>query len=170
MNLYRKWISLAYDKKGATNPKCWNEFTSLEQNIYEHLLDEKINHLEGDVQDLAARFKMSSEYFCGFLDGINEALEKPLELESVEPETFITLDFEFARLYQKMVEYRAEHLCALPQWRNIFAEEELDDMYKTQRQSTTVTRTEVKTGRNDPCPCGSGKKYKRCCGAQTVSA
>ncbi len=21
------------------------------------------------------------------------------------------------------------------------------------------------TGRNDPCPCGSGKKYKRCCGA-----
>jgi hypothetical protein len=23
----------------------------------------------------------------------------------------------------------------------------------------------VKTGRNDPCPCGSGKKYKKCCGA-----
>ncbi len=23
-----------------------------------------------------------------------------------------------------------------------------------------------KVGRNDPCPCGSGKKYKRCCGAQ----
>ncbi|MFN5406165.1 SEC-C metal-binding domain-containing protein, partial [Bradyrhizobium sp.] len=22
-----------------------------------------------------------------------------------------------------------------------------------------------KIGRNDPCPCGSGKKYKRCCGA-----
>jgi SEC-C motif-containing protein len=25
-------------------------------------------------------------------------------------------------------------------------------------------RTEPKTGRNDPCPCGSGKKYKKCCG------
>ena len=24
-------------------------------------------------------------------------------------------------------------------------------------------RVEVKTGRNDPCPCGSGKKYKKCC-------
>jgi SEC-C motif-containing protein len=23
----------------------------------------------------------------------------------------------------------------------------------------------VKAGRNDPCPCGSGKKYKKCCGA-----
>lgn len=25
-------------------------------------------------------------------------------------------------------------------------------------------RTEIKIGRNDPCPCGSGKKYKKCCG------
>jgi preprotein translocase subunit SecA len=29
----------------------------------------------------------------------------------------------------------------------------------------TVRRTEAKVGRNDPCPCGSGKKYKKCCGA-----
>ena len=27
------------------------------------------------------------------------------------------------------------------------------------------TVTEVRSGRNEPCPCGSGKKYKRCCGA-----
>ncbi|CAA7614047.1 conserved hypothetical protein [Candidatus Terasakiella magnetica] len=26
-------------------------------------------------------------------------------------------------------------------------------------------RVAVKAGRNDPCPCGSGKKYKKCCGA-----
>ncbi|MBO5148805.1 MAG: SEC-C domain-containing protein, partial [Anaerotignum sp.] len=25
-------------------------------------------------------------------------------------------------------------------------------------------RSEEKVGRNDPCPCGSGKKYKQCCG------
>ncbi|MGH9332952.1 MAG: SEC-C metal-binding domain-containing protein, partial [Vicinamibacteria bacterium] len=29
----------------------------------------------------------------------------------------------------------------------------------------TVRRTTEKVGRNDPCPCGSGKKYKKCCGA-----
>ena len=29
----------------------------------------------------------------------------------------------------------------------------------------TVRRDEPKTGRNDPCPCGSGKKFKKCCGA-----
>ena len=26
-----------------------------------------------------------------------------------------------------------------------------------------------KVGRNDPCPCGSGKKYKHCCGAITIT-
>ena len=29
----------------------------------------------------------------------------------------------------------------------------------------TYHRPEPKVGRNDPCPCGSGKKYKKCCGA-----
>ncbi|HIE11729.1 MAG TPA: hypothetical protein EYP62_08950, partial [Kiritimatiellae bacterium] len=29
-----------------------------------------------------------------------------------------------------------------------------------------VRRTQPKVGRNDPCPCGSGKKYKKCCGAR----
>jgi preprotein translocase subunit SecA len=29
--------------------------------------------------------------------------------------------------------------------------------------SDTVIREERKIGRNDPCPCGSGKKYKKCC-------
>lgn len=34
----------------------------------------------------------------------------------------------------------------------------------TTGQSVTVRRTSPKIGRNDPCPCGSGKKYKMCCG------
>ena len=33
------------------------------------------------------------------------------------------------------------------------------------RQVQQVVRSGVKVGRNDPCPCGSGKKYKKCCGA-----
>lgn len=32
-------------------------------------------------------------------------------------------------------------------------------------QRTPATRTTPKVGRNDPCPCGSGKKFKKCCGA-----
>lgn len=33
-----------------------------------------------------------------------------------------------------------------------------------QGQTVTVRRSSPKVGRNDPCPCGSGKKYKNCCG------
>jgi uncharacterized protein YecA (UPF0149 family) len=29
----------------------------------------------------------------------------------------------------------------------------------------TIVNTAPKVGRNEPCPCGSGKKYKKCCGA-----
>ena len=35
---------------------------------------------------------------------------------------------------------------------------------QSQAQNTTVVRSTPKVGRNDPCPCGSGKKYKHCCG------
>ena len=36
------------------------------------------------------------------------------------------------------------------------------------RAGTTFRRTTQKVGRNDPCPCGSGKKFKRCCGMNTL--
>lgn len=35
-----------------------------------------------------------------------------------------------------------------------------------QPKGTPVRREAPKVGRNDPCPCGSGKKYKKCCGAK----
>lgn len=41
-------------------------------------------------------------------------------------------------------------------------------LYRRNRDKTigTVRRTLEKVGRNEPCPCGSGKKYKKCCGAK----
>lgn len=41
------------------------------------------------------------------------------------------------------------------------------ETYREAKDSTTQTSTPIKAvkiGRNDPCPCGSGKKYKKCCG------
>ena len=35
---------------------------------------------------------------------------------------------------------------------------------RSQAENATIRRTTPKVGRNDPCPCGSGKKYKQCCG------
>lgn len=39
---------------------------------------------------------------------------------------------------------------------------------RTERERTTYRRTTPKAGRNDPCPCGSGKKFKQCCGKVTL--
>lgn len=38
-----------------------------------------------------------------------------------------------------------------------------DDDYNKENTKDEPCRTDPKIGRNDPCPCGSGKKYKKCC-------
>ncbi|MBI3872805.1 MAG: SEC-C domain-containing protein [candidate division Zixibacteria bacterium] len=43
-----------------------------------------------------------------------------------------------------------------------------DDEPPTAGKPQPLRRTEEKVGRNDPCPCGSGKKYKKCHGAVAV--
>jgi preprotein translocase subunit SecA len=51
-----------------------------------------------------------------------------------------------------------------------FNEAEESDIQKASRERSMKSkpvRVEQKVGRNDPCPCGSGKKYKKCCGAVT---
>ena len=40
---------------------------------------------------------------------------------------------------------------------------ERETLEKVYKKSKTVIKGD-KVGRNDPCPCGSGKKYKHCCG------
>ena len=73
------------------------------------------------------------------------------------------LDFDNELLYKNMVAANAEWLYNLEQWNEIFSEEKRKELYKEQKRSTTIVK-EKKIGRNEPCPCGSGKKYKHCCG------
>jgi uncharacterized protein len=45
----------------------------------------------------------------------------------------------------------------------------ITDIYRfwlAKRGIATIRREQPKVGRNDPCPCGSGKKFKQCCGAE----
>ena len=44
-------------------------------------------------------------------------------------------------------------------------EDKQKELYKEQKSSTTIVK-DKKVFPNDPCPCGSGKKYKKCCGAR----
>ena len=62
-----------------------------------------------------------------------------------------------------MLDAKADYPYNLPQWDGIFSEEKRKEIQKDYKESRIV-RNEEKIGRNDPCPCGSGKKYKKCCG------
>lgn len=82
----------------------------------------------------------------------------------MEEDTEVSLGFDKEKLYMNMVEAKADWLYGLPEWNDIFSREKQDELYKEQKKSHTFVREGRKIGRNDPCPCGSGKKYKNCCG------
>jgi len=57
----------------------------------------------------------------------------------------------------------ADYLWGLEEWNDVLSEERRIEIYNEYRRSRTV-HVEKKPGRNEPCSCGSGKKYKNCCG------
>lgn len=166
MTLYEQWISSAYYRDGRTNEALWRDYLPREQKIYEDILENKLTEIKGSVKEIAEKYDVPTVYIAGFTDGINDLQNPPVDLEKLAEDTKLDIKIDFKALYQKMVEYKADHLYSLPQWKNIFSEEELEGYYKEQKRSRTVVNTEEKVGRNDPCPCGSGKKYKKCCGAK----
>ncbi|OYO76143.1 hypothetical protein CG709_16065 [Lachnotalea glycerini] len=99
----------------------------------------------------------------GFLDGINESLKTENAIEEMTEDTKVSLDYDCEKLYYNMVEAKAEWLYDLPEWEVLLTPEKRKELYKTQKASGTIVKGH-KVGRNDPCPCGSGKKYKKCCG------
>ncbi len=163
MALYEEWVKTAYRKDGRINKTLWDQYMPLEQEVYQYILREKITVIKGTVSDLGIRFRMPVEYVCGFIDGLNEVIPEPIKLEELNEYDEVELKLDFEKLYKKMVEYKAEHLFSLPEWNNVFTEAERKQFFTEQKKSGTVVKEE-KVGRNEPCPCGSGKKYKKCCG------
>ena len=99
----------------------------------------------------------------GFLDGIDESLKTANPIEEMEEDTRVSLAFDKERLYKNMVAAGADWLYNLEEWNDIFDEDTRKKLYKEQKESTTIHK-DKKVYPNDPCPCGSGKKYKKCCG------
>ena len=85
-------------------------------------------------------------------------------MEKIKEDTSLDLDVDFEKLFFNMLKADAEYLYTLPQWDDVLSEECRIEIVKEFKRSKTV-RKDKEPGRNDPCPCGSGKKYKKCCGA-----
>ena len=99
----------------------------------------------------------------GFLDGINDSLKNPNPIETMEEDTQVNLDYDKEKLYYNMVGAKADWLYELPQWDNLLDEAKRNANDGKEKVKTTI-KNDKTIGRNDLCPCGSGKKYKNCCG------
>ena len=104
MTLYENWMNKAFSKDGKSMEEVWDEFLPKEQKIYEYILGEKVNVLEGAVSELALRFGVTPEEIVAFIDGINEVLPKPYDMNELEENSSVRLEIDFEKLYKKMVE------------------------------------------------------------------
>lgn len=164
-SLLEQWRATAYNRELSKDQleRFWGNYFQIEKEIYEKLLADPDVEVKGSVKELDEKYGQSVMTMVGFLDGINDSLKKENPIETMTEDTVVSLGFDKEKLYKNMVDAKADWLYELPQWENIFDEDTRKRLYREQKQSGTI-RKEKKIGRNDPCPCGSGKKYKKCCG------
>ncbi len=165
MALLEQWRKIAYDQQADKNKlqRFWAVYFESEKQIYAQLLKNPDEVVRGTVKELADKYEISVMTMTGFLDGINDSLIEPNPIEEMEEDTVVNLGFGKELLYKNMVAADADWLYNLEEWNDIFDEDTRKELYKEQKRSTTVVKA-AKVYANDPCPCGSGKKYKKCCG------
>ena len=165
MTLLENWRNLAYgdgldDKK---KEELWSGYFTIEKGIYEQILANPAEVVEGTVKELAEKYDTEVMIMTGFLDGINESLkgyENPID--TMTEDTVVKIEIDPETLYYNMVEAKASWLYGLPEWDAILSEEKRHELYRKQKASNTIRREGKKIYPNDLCPCGSGKKYKKC--------
>ena len=143
--------------------RFWATYFQSEKEIYATILKTPNEVVKGSVKELAEKFDVNILTMTGFLDGINESLKEENPIEEMEEDTQVQLGFDAELLYKNMVAAGADWLYELEEWDAILEKEKQKGLYKEQKASTTIVKEE-KVYPNDPCPCGSGKKYKKCCG------
>ena len=164
MSLYTEWTETL---KGITSQEeyqdFFNKYMAKETECYKNVLATKNPVLQGTVKDLAEKGNMTNMEFIGFLDGANTSFKEAVELENLTEESEIKVEFDFEKLLWNMHDSNADWLYGMEEWSNIFDDEKRKQIKKDYNRSKIVVKG-AKIGRNDPCPCGSGKKYKKCCG------
>ncbi len=165
MGILQQWRDKAYDERANKGDlqRLWADYFAKEKDIYAQLLKNPDEVVTGTVSELAKEYGVDLMTMVGFLDGINDSLKEPNPIEEMDENTVVNLGFDKELLYKNMVAAGADWLYGLEEWEPIFDEEKRKELYKEQKESGTV-RKPAKIYPNDPCPCGSGKKYKKCHG------
>jgi uncharacterized protein YecA (UPF0149 family) len=164
MSLLKQWEEIAYiERTQEEYDDFWNEYLSKEKDVYESLLSKQETSIKGKVTELAEKFKLDTLNLAGFMSGINSSLVNQIEVDELTEGSEIDVTIDFEKLYYNMHVAKAEWLYTLPEWDSILSKEKRAELKAAYNSTKTIVK-EDKIGRNDPCPCGSGKKYKKCCG------
>ena len=162
MTLFEEWKDLIENQTEETFPEFWKEYSEAETKIYSDILDKPNEKVTGTLGDLACGYEVRPVIFMGFLDGINSSLKKENDFENFDEQSNVEIQIEPEKLFYNMLAAGADYLYGLPQWTDILGEDKMTEIAKEYKKSKTVVKGK-KIGRNEPCPCGSGKKYKHCC-------
>lgn len=163
MTLYDKWREIAEEERTPqANEAFWKDYFLKEKDIYANILTNNLKNLKGTHSELASSFNMDPVTFAGFIDGINTSLVNEVDLDNLEETTELDIEIDYEKLYFNMLDAKAEWLYNLSEWDNILSADIRNDITKEFRVSKMAVSNKV--GRNELCPCGSGKKYKKCCG------
>ena len=163
MSLFSQWKDIGQAERSEKEYKqFWDSYFDIEKEAYKKILARKEDFYEGMLSELAAGFDMECVVFAGFMDGINDSLKSGYDIDKLKESTKIKIEVDFEKLYYNMLEAKAKWLYTLSEWDDIYSAEkrrEIRDKWRLDKQAVSN-----KVGRNDPCPCGSRKKYKKCCG------
>lgn len=164
MKVYKLWTQMSEGLNQAQAAAFWQEYFDIETGIYDQILKSQEPHIQGSLEELAQGFGVENPVFAGFLDGINTSIEPSFEteeLEELEEDSKIDFTIDYEKLFYNMLDAKAKWLYELKSWEPILDDEKRTQIRRDYRDANT--RRVKKVGRNDPCPCGSGKKYKFCC-------
>lgn len=169
---YLAWESYAFHDDGR--------ISKVTETFLNRVYDTKYTILDADSEemknDILADMLICRYHMCRYVPSHMEELEyvrevyphsyeccrEELETISADPETAAEETLAHLQRIEKgwTLEERREML-----------QEEYEKLTSEERHGEYVSdgdvpyrRSQVKIGRNDPCPCGSGKKYKKCCG------
>jgi hypothetical protein len=158
----------------ATGQKSRHEIVSYFAGLFRGKLERRWSH----VWDTLVSYS-SDLYPEELLDDIKDAYEEGLVdpgyigFDDVKRDLAMGKDRLLARLadnpHRRLV---ADTVAEMGRWASFRedrpkdrADAAPDSQFHRAAPSSQVKRATPKTGRNEPCPCGSAKKYKRCCGA-----
>ncbi len=195
LNFDARKQTLAYDdilnKQRKSIYKRRREILLAEDNeifkiLQKYVKDDKLNSVLQDAKDEIGDIKTSS-----LIRRVMLQISDMLWVSHLETMDYLRNSVNLRAYGQRdpLVEYKKEALRLFKNLENAFSEQLLTvlpnvllrniqdskdtELQKVQNKAQQISRTALgqevdktkKVGRNDPCPCGSGKKYKKCCGA-----